>query len=95
MCVWVSQIQLQLGEIGVSFKGAVVERQGVGDVVVGCCTRSFRLEARRSPLRTGLSAAQQLRKALRCLSFDLYIQTNLLLGADSGMSEGSDRRVMQ
>jgi hypothetical protein len=53
------------------------------------CTRSFRLEARGSPSRSGHSAAQQLRKALRRLSFDIHIQTVLLRKKlISGMSDG-------
>jgi hypothetical protein len=61
-----------------------LERRGqwagsVVDVVVGCHTRSFRLEARGSPSVHGRSASQQLRKPLRSLSFDLLEQTDLLL----------------
>jgi hypothetical protein len=52
---------------------------GVVDVVVGCRTRIFRLEARGSPSVHGRSASQQLQKALRRLSFDLFVQTDLRL----------------
>jgi hypothetical protein len=37
------------------------------------------LVAARVPSAHGRSASQQLRKALRCFSFDLSVQTDLLL----------------
>lgn len=80
MCLLLAQIQLQLDEICVSFRGVVYGAAGDVDVVVGCPTRvpsAWKLGDRL--WSTGHPAAQQLRKALRCLSFDLRSLIDVLL----------------
>jgi hypothetical protein len=78
MCVWsLSNSAAAPGDLRKLQRcGFVVA--GAVDVVVGCTTRSFRLEARGSPLRTDAPPLSSCEKALRCISFDLCLQTDLL-----------------